>query len=85
MSTWYILNGASGMKPPVNSEPAMSKTSKAPDADGRRIHFAEFAAKLTRRRAELDGDLVVPRNSGERRTASKRALLKAIKATGADW
>lgn len=63
----------------------MSKTSKAPDTDGRRIDFAEFAAKLTRRRAELDGDLGIPRNSGERRTASKRALLKAIKATGADW
>lgn len=63
----------------------MSKTSKAPAADPRRIDFAEFAAKLARRRAELGDDLVIPRNSGERRTASKRALLKAIKATGADW
>jgi hypothetical protein len=63
----------------------MSKISKATEGEGRRIEFAEFAAKLVRRRAELGDDLVIPRNSGKRRTPSKRALLKAIKATGADW
>lgn len=40
--------------------------------------------KLTRRRAEL-GDIEVPRNSGTRRTASKRALLKAIEDAGGKW
>ncbi len=63
----------------------MSNDSKTPEGDGRRVDFVEFSAKLARRRAELGDDLVIPRNSGERRTPSKRALLKAIKATGADW
>ena len=63
----------------------MSKTGKATEGDGRRIDFADFAAKLAQRRAELGDDLLIPRNSGKRRTASKRALLKAVRATGADW
>ena len=51
---------------------------------GRRINFAEFSKELTRRRAEL-GDIEVPRNSGTRRTESKRALLKAIEDAGGKW
>ncbi|MGB3722227.1 MAG: hypothetical protein WA979_05335 [Pacificimonas sp.] len=67
----------------------MSKTSKPNDADwpGRRIDFQKFAADLARRRVALAGSplLDTPRNSGKRRTASKRALLAAIAETGANW
>ena len=48
------------------------------------ITLAELDAQLTRRRAEL-GEITVPRNSGTRRTASKRALLKAIEDAGGKW
>jgi len=50
------------------------------------IDLEEFGRQLARRRAELgitDADL--PRNSGTRRTASKKALLKAIKDAGGNW
>lgn len=40
--------------------------------------------RIARRRAEL-GEIDVPRNSGKRRTASKRALLKAIEDAGGKW
>ncbi|KKC23917.1 hypothetical protein [Sphingomonas sp. SRS2] len=63
----------------------MSKDDKPGEWTGWRIDFADFAAKLTARRAALGDDLVIPRNSGTRRTASKRALLKAIEATGRSW
>jgi hypothetical protein len=52
---------------------------------GKRISFPKFAADIMRRRAELGGDIDVPRNDGNRRTASKRALLEAIEATGKKW
>jgi hypothetical protein len=55
-----------------------------PDQDLRRASFKEMSEKLTRRRAEL-GDIKVPRNSGTRRTESKRALLKAIEDAGGKW
>ena len=63
-----------------------SKRLKAkPDGwAGRRVDFARFRAELARRRAEL-GDVAVPRNAGKRRTASKRALLKAIEQAGGTW
>ncbi|WP_288485814.1 hypothetical protein [uncultured Novosphingobium sp.] len=41
--------------------------------------------RLEQRRAALRREVAVPRNSGTRRTASKRALLAAIEATGAKW
>jgi len=44
----------------------------------------EFAAEVARRRAAL-GEVEMPRNSGKRRTASKRALLKAIEEAGGRW
>ena len=64
-----------------------SKTSKAElDADRglRRVSHREMVEKLIRRRAEL-GEVHVPRNSGTRRTPSKRALLKAIDDAGGKW
>ncbi len=39
---------------------------------------------MARRKAAV-GDIDVPRNAGNRRTESKRALLKALGETGARW
>ncbi len=39
---------------------------------------------IARRRAEL-GITNIPRNSGDNRTDSKRALLQAIKDIGGNW
>lgn len=44
----------------------------------------DLARQIARRRAEI-GDIEIPRNSGTRRTASKRALLKAIEDAGGKW
>lgn len=46
--------------------------------------MATFGRALARRRAAL-GDPVMPRNAGTRRTAAKRALLKAIEDAGGNW
>ncbi|WP_421853809.1 hypothetical protein [Novosphingobium sp.] len=43
-----------------------------------------MSTRLAARRAEI-GDVEVPRNSGKRRTASKRALLAEIEKLGGDW
>jgi hypothetical protein len=59
-----------------------SKTSK-PEEPTRPSH-PDFASRLAARRAEL-GNPELPRNSGKRRTASKRALLKAIEDAGGKW
>jgi hypothetical protein len=48
------------------------------------ITFEELGQRIARRRAEV-GDVEIPRNSGNRRTASKRALLKAIEDIGGKW
>ena len=62
-----------------------SRSSKATDGwTGRRIDMAEFGARLAARRAEL-GNPELPRNAGQNRTASKRALLKAIEDAGGKW
>jgi len=62
-----------------------SKSSKASDGwTGRRIDMAEFGKRLAARRAEL-GNPELPRNAGANRTASKRALLKAIEDAGGKW
>lgn len=55
-----------------------------PDAGLRRIDMAEFGKRLAARRAEL-GNPELPRNAGKNRTASKRALLKAIGHAGGKW
>jgi hypothetical protein len=67
-----------------------SKTS-APEAtisdadwSGKRIDHAQYAAQLETRR-ELLGQPELPRNSGTRRTESKKALLKAIEDAGGKW
>ena len=48
------------------------------------ISLDEFERDLARRREAL-GEINMPRNSGKRRTASKKALLKAIEAAGGKW
>ena len=48
------------------------------------IPVAEFTARLERRRQET-GITELPRNSGERRSESKKALLKAIQDLGGKW
>jgi hypothetical protein len=50
----------------------------------RRITLEALGADIERRRAE-SGVTDLPRNSGERRTESKRALLAAIAVTGGKW
>jgi hypothetical protein len=56
--------------------------SKADDGwTGRRIDMAEFGARLAARKAALNLP-DPPRNAGNNRTASKRALLKAIEEAG---
>jgi len=58
--------------------------SKTSEAEPQPETLAEFGRRLAERRAAHPG-LEAPRNDGTRRTPSKRALLKAIKETGADW
>jgi len=48
------------------------------------IPLADFAAYVARRREET-GITNVPRNDGEHRTPSKRALLRAIEEVGGRW
>lgn len=48
------------------------------------VSFEDFAADIARRR-EAAGNPEMPRNSGKRRTASKRVLLTAIEKTGGKW
>lgn len=48
------------------------------------IPLADFVAEIERRRAAA-GYPDMPRNAGNRRTASKRALLKAIEDAGGKW
>jgi len=48
------------------------------------IDMAEFGARIAERKAAL-GLPDLPRNSGNRRTASKQALLKAIEDAGGTW
>ena len=51
---------------------------------GRRMDFPAFSDALSKRRAEL-GNPDLPRNSGGRRTESKKSLLKAIEEAGGKW
>ena len=54
--------------------------------EGEPIDMAELGARIARRRAELGiTDADIPLNSGERRTESKKALLKAIRDAGGNW
>jgi hypothetical protein len=51
--------------------------------------LAQFGAEILRRRqaykAEKGSEPDLPRNSGEHRTESKKALLKAITDAGGKW
>lgn len=51
---------------------------------GRRADFVDFGRSIAARKAEL-GLPDPPRNAGQNRTESKRALLKAIKRAGGEW
>jgi hypothetical protein len=62
----------------------ISKADTSGDWQGRVVAHADFAKRLAARR-EAIGELDMPRNSGNRRTPSKRALLKALDQLGADW
>lgn len=59
----------------------VSKSSKAEPVA---VPIELFAADVARRR-EMAGCPEMPRNSGNRRTASKRALLRAIEEIGGKW
>jgi hypothetical protein len=48
------------------------------------IRMGEYGRRLAARKAEL-GLPDSPRNAGKNRTASKRALLKAIEDAGGKW
>jgi hypothetical protein len=73
-----IWKSGSGTKAQANMA---SRTSK-PKAKA--IPLADFAADIERRRQET-GITEIPRNSGKRRTQSKKALLKAIESAGGKW
>ena len=62
----------------------ISTANSAPDWTGPRISHKDFSEKLAARRAEL-GNPDLPRNSGELRTESKKALLRAIEDLGGKW
>lgn len=68
----------------------VSKMSKADEQNwGEPIDMAEYGRWLVRRRAQIEAEtgrpFTVPRNSGNNRTPSKKALLRAIAATGKKW
>jgi hypothetical protein len=70
---------------------ASKRLNRDEEWTGRRISFPAFSHALSTRRAELGlTDAANPesaegRNSGERRTESKKALLKAIEDLGGEW
>lgn len=53
-------------------------------AKGQAIPWNEWCAFVAERRA-AHPDMVIPRNAGNRRTESKKALLKAIEDLGGKW
>ena len=60
-----------------------SKISKV-KAEPRVIDMAELGARLAARKAELNLP-ELPRNAGNNRTSSKRALLAEIEKLGGKW
>ena len=56
----------------------------SPASKRKPVKFEDFAADIARRK-EAAGNPELPRNSGGRRTASKRSLLKAIEEAGGIW
>lgn len=49
------------------------------------VSLDDFGRDVLRRRAALGTSFVLPRNAGNRRTESKKALLKAIEGAGGKW
>ncbi|MGK6324848.1 hypothetical protein ACMGDM_17430 [Sphingomonas sp. DT-51] len=62
-----------------------SKTDTFADWQGRVIEHNGLASGLAARREEIGEPATMPRNAGNRRTASKRALLKAIDRVEGYW
>ena len=58
--------------------------SKSSPPERETVSLEAFGQEVLRRRAAA-GDPPVPRNAGNNRTASKRALLKAIEEAGGKW
>jgi hypothetical protein len=54
------------------------------NTDKRAVTLAEFGRDVARR-AKAAGYPDMPRNAGNRRTDSKRAMLAALEAMGARW
>jgi hypothetical protein len=83
MPTSPIWMRVSDTKRLVNMASTRSKTEAAIPT------LEEFGDDVLRRRkayaAQFGTPPDLPRNSGERRTQSKKALLKAIKDAGGDW
>ena len=67
----------------MGSTPSRTDPPEA-ETDRPVIDMAEFGARIAERKAAL-GLPDLPRNSGNRRTASKQALLKAIEDAGGTW
>lgn len=65
----------------ASPDPRMRSVGNWP---GRVVAYREFAMDLVARREGL-GEVEVPRNAGNRRTASKQALLKALDQLGTKW
>jgi hypothetical protein len=78
MPIWSILSDGSGKK---RLEIMVSRSSGTEPAA---VSIELFAADVARRREAL-GNIELPRNSGNRRTTSKRALLQAIEDLGGRW
>ena len=62
----------------------MASTTSSVEPDTPIIDMAQLGTAVAQRKAQL-GIPDLPRNSGKRRTASKKALLKAIEAAGGKW
>jgi hypothetical protein len=63
---------------------AALKTDIAADWHGRVIEHGDLVSHLAARREEI-GEAAMPRNAGNRRSASKRVLLEALDQHGSDW
>lgn len=48
------------------------------------VTLKALAGRIAARKVMI-GEIEIPRNSGKKRTASKRALLKAIQDSGGNW
>ena len=68
--------------PVIVTPETMASKSSPPEREP--VSLEAFGQEVLRRRAAA-GDPPVPRNAGENRTASKRALLKAIEDAGGKW